>query len=201
MVKNLSNNVMPCECCGAGQVLVVLRGPGPAVAARAAVQASASARGTKRMRPLLSTIRAEGLRLGRLLSGGAALSGVSSRAGASSTQGSVEGLGVLSTTSSSCRWSSSSSSSSSSPSLEDDSSSLVVSSALLSSASRDRVALVAAARHGRHHVKSWTRRQQTGLHELHAVRGPALGEVCPAQEAQIGGGPPATAQAGGLAVC
>jgi hypothetical protein len=61
---------MPCECCGAGQVLVVLRGPGPAVAARAAVQASASARGTKRMRPLLSTIRAEGLRLGRLLSGG-----------------------------------------------------------------------------------------------------------------------------------
>ncbi len=26
---------MPCECCGAGQVLVVLRGPGPAVAARA----------------------------------------------------------------------------------------------------------------------------------------------------------------------
>ena len=70
MVKNLSNNVMPCECCGAGQVLVVLRGPGPAVAARAAVQASASARGTKRMRPLLSTIRAEGLRLGRLLPGG-----------------------------------------------------------------------------------------------------------------------------------
>jgi hypothetical protein len=188
---------MPCECCGAGQVLVVLRGPGPAVAARAAVQASASARGTKRMRPLLSTIRAEGLRLGRLLSGGVALSGVSSRAGASSTQGSVEGLGWLSATSSSCRWSSSSSSSS--PSLEDDSSSLVVSSALLSSASRDRVALVAAARHGRHHVKSWTRRQQTGcgcrgcLHELHAVRGPALGEVCPAQEAQSGGGPPATA--------
>ena len=87
MVKNLSNNVMPCECCGAGQVLVVLRGPGPAVAARAAVQASASARGTKRMRPLLSTIRAEGLRLGRLLSGVVALSGVSSRAGASSTQG------------------------------------------------------------------------------------------------------------------
>jgi hypothetical protein len=34
---------------------VVLRGPGPAVAARAAVQASASARGTKRTKPLLST--------------------------------------------------------------------------------------------------------------------------------------------------
>ena len=87
-------------CCGAGQVLVVLRGPGPAVAARAAVQASASARGTKRMRPLLSTSRAEGLRLGRLLSGVVALSGASSRAGSSSTQGSVEGLGGLPATSS-----------------------------------------------------------------------------------------------------
>ena len=61
---------MPCECCGAGQVLV-LRGPGPAVAARAVDHASASACGTKRVRPLSSTSLADGARLGR-----PALSGV-----------------------------------------------------------------------------------------------------------------------------
>ena len=42
----------------------VLRGPGP-VAAMAADPRSASARGTKRVRPLSSTSRAEGVRLGR----------------------------------------------------------------------------------------------------------------------------------------
>ena len=42
-----------------------IRWPGPAVAAMAADQPSASARGTKRVRPLSSTSRAEGVRLGR----------------------------------------------------------------------------------------------------------------------------------------
>ena len=47
------------------------------------------------MRPLLSTSRAEGWRLGRPLLDVVALSGASSRAGASSTQVSEEGLGGL----------------------------------------------------------------------------------------------------------
>ena len=40
--------------------------------------------------------------------------------------------------------------------------SALASSALLSSALRERAALVAMARHSRHHVKLWTRRQQAG---------------------------------------
>ncbi len=47
-----------------GQVLVVLRGPGPAVAATAVDHASASACGTKRVRPLSSTSLADRARLG-----------------------------------------------------------------------------------------------------------------------------------------
>ena len=156
MLKNCSNNDMPCECCGAGQVLVVLRGPGPAVAARAVDHASASACGTKRVRPLSSTSLADGARLGRpALSGvgaGSATDPLSPGSGLPSSS-SCCGRSLLPPLLSASMLSSLSSFSSSSPSLAEDSSSLLMSSALLSSASRDRAALVAVVRHGRHHVK------------------------------------------------
>ena len=176
MPKNRSNNDTPCVCC-AVRMPNVPREPRPAVAARAVDHAVASAWGTKRIRPLSSTSLADGARLGR-----PAL-GIESGAGGGATGSSYQGSGLPA--SSCCGWSrmppllpasaSSSSFSSSSSSLDDGSSSLLLSSALLSSASRGRAALVAIARHGRHHAMSSIRVQQMGrgcsgcLQELHAV--------------------------------
>ena len=110
------------------------------------------------MRPLSSTSRAEGVRLGR------PVLGVGSGASGGVTGPLSQGSG-LPAPSSCCRrsllppllsasmFSTLSSLFSPSSSLAEGSSSLLLSSALLSSASRDRAALFAMVRHGRHHVK------------------------------------------------